>query len=601
MENTARRILSALILISLLHFSLCSNRNLPQHYKMQNYKTCMSNNNTYCVFEFKITPENNNTEIWAVLRENQINPLQFDHSILHRMICMPNSVSPESHGKQTIQNELADFNVTVDLLETQCEQHFNFSYFKTFLWLFVATYLIIVVRATATHYESMHDSKRACKVFSWYKAFSVIENCQKILMNNTNKDFQRLKAIQGFRVFNIILVIFWHTVFSLIIMYITDIKELEQNYENPLFYYLMFAGAFSVQIFFVISTLLLTNQVLTIYKREGKFTLHYCGILILNRIFRFLPTLIIVIMLTKSGIYDGSPHTIKLRNENILNCMNSWWLTVFQLTFILPFHQICVPGYWYLSIDTFYYTMTLLILFIILKFNMNLPKITGILIGITTLSFTSYIYIRKYSFMLQPLPEQMRQLMKSMAIQNIYTAPLCSWTSSQIGILLGYFYFNNKEKKITINKKLQILWWLTFITLPLLVLKLSTKNYTGVMEAIMGAILKPLFVFPFGLGFLGMSFGLGGVMKTLLESRIPQILSNVTYCTYLTHFFVVFAKGVFLNKLLSYKVHHMIFWATFDICLSFILGFLFTVLFENPGLYLQKKFIPQIKSNNKTN
>lgn len=55
---------------------------------------------------------------------------------------------------------------------------------------------------------------------------------------------------------------------------------------------------------------------------------------------RFLPTILLALSLTTTGMYDGSPHTIKTRNLCLGNCQKYWWYTPMQITYLLDFNRI---------------------------------------------------------------------------------------------------------------------------------------------------------------------------------------------------------------------------------------------------------------------
>ncbi|XP_050296175.1 nose resistant to fluoxetine protein 6-like [Anthonomus grandis grandis] len=577
------------------------NAAFPEMFQMESYAECDKSRNTYCLFDFKIEPKDVKSNLWKNLENFKTDPLKLDRTILNRMICVPRLKPSDTYGLDTLKEELKDPNISIKVLSIECEKEYDFFYFKAFFYCSVLLYVALVFQCTWYHHKRNNGiimQNSWCG--RWYTTFSIIQNVQKLKEDNKNSDFQRLKCIQGIRVFNTMVVVFWHTVLSLHQLYVIDVDELEKNYENSLFFYLMFLGAFCVQTFFFISAFLLTNQIYELERKHGFFSLKHCYILMVNRFFRFLPTLLITVAATKLGLYDNSPHTVRARNMCLPVCQQYWWYTVFQINFLLTFDKICTPGLWYLSVDTAYYTLTLIILYIILKFKLSHFKVIGLAIVGVSLYFGIYIYINDFEFLFQPFPEAVKTLMQHPTIRNVYVPPMASWTSSLFGVILGYVYFNNKQiNHFEWHKVLEILWWLIFTCVPPFAVYLSTFSYNGLCNAFLSATIKALFVFPLGIGILGMVFGLGGPIKTFLESRILLILSNVTYCTYVFHFFIVFAKGLFLTEMLKYKAFHMILWVLFDFVASFTLGAIFTVSVEYPGLALQKMYVPQIRKKSK--
>lgn len=56
----------------------------------------------------------------------------------------------------------------------------------------------------------------------------MIRNAQKLFEENRSADFQRLKSVQGIRVFNMGVVVAWHCAVSLSQTFITDVEQLEK-------------------------------------------------------------------------------------------------------------------------------------------------------------------------------------------------------------------------------------------------------------------------------------------------------------------------------------------------------------------------------------
>ncbi|KAH1001223.1 hypothetical protein HUJ04_013460 [Dendroctonus ponderosae] len=587
MAQFLQRFLLLVLLVELGDASCLPDNVFPPMYRMDHYKNCPRNTSTYCLFTFKV-----HTKMPQIL-ETENNPQRFDRSILNRMLCVPNSIDTIEYGNAVIAGELHGFNFTVQLDEVQCEQQWEFPYQKTIIWLIIATYLLITLEATRAHYMSLRDPKASSH---WCHNFSVIRNAQKLFEQNRSPDFQRLKSVQGIRVFNMGVVVAWHCAVSLSQTYMTDVEQLEKNFEHPLVHYLMYLGGLCVQMFFLISSFLLTNQILQMFSRNGRFSLQDCCIMMLNRVVRLMPVLLFSIFTTWMGIYDNSPHTIANRNVYIPSCGCNWWRTLLQTTFLIPFSQICTPGMWYLSVDTLYYGSTLLILYLALNLHLDLRRLSARLILILIGCFAAYLQVKDYSYMFRPHPQELKTMTFSKDMNGVYVPPLASWPSSLFGVILGHIYYSNKlEKSVKVNPDQEKMWWMVFGCVPLLSLHLSTYSFTGVAGSILGAILKPLFVFPLGLGVLGMAFGLGGPVKALLEARVLVVLSNVTFCTYVFHFYVVFAKGFFLDELLPYHAQDLVSWLTFDLLAAFGLGTVMTILVEFPCLALQKLCLPQVK------
>ncbi|CAG9761148.1 unnamed protein product [Ceutorhynchus assimilis] len=583
MKNLSRHliIIFILFLVYLLNNSSVEESTIPDinnKYGIQNYKKCEKSGGSFCKFDFKIT--SCNQTLWKTIEESQKNRLKLDKSVIHRMLCVPKDNSPMIYGKLLMEKYANG--TKFEVLQMDCVNQWNFTY-KRIYWTIIGVYAFIIFWVTKYNNNSR---------------FSFIKNAKKLLEDCPSKDFRSLKSIQGIRVLNTCLVIFWHTVLSLAQTYINDVAPLEKSFENPLFFYTMFLGGFAVQIFFLISSFLLTNQILEIQRQHGSFTLKHCCIIMLHRFCRLSPILLMTLASTTSGVYDFSPHTMDFRDKCLNTCQHYWWYAIFQINFLLPIDKICMPNLWYLSVDTLFYLTTVIIMYFILKNRFNIYKmLSGIIVFVITY-FALYIYLNDYEFMFQPYPKAVTNMIYSKTMTHIYINPLSNYCGSLFGLILGAIYYDNKHHKRVFSKAQKLCWYFIFTCVPLLALHLSTYSYNNrAIKSFIGAVLKPLFVFPLGIGILGMAFGLGGLIKKLLESKVMVVLSNVTYGTYAFNFYVAFAKGILSEDVLHYEQHHLILWIIFDLVISFIIGTIFTISIEYPLVSLLKEYLPKIEKS----
>lgn len=167
-------------------------------YRMDNYTECRPPN-SYCVYDFKLHT-NSTTSL-----------LLFDRSTLNRMYCVPSFDSAAIYGRRRLTEELGRNWSGHE--EFDCETNQDFRYFNTLVLLLGLVYVVVTIQATRGH---------------WCSEFSLKKNVSKLWTENSNPDFQRLKSIQGIRVFNTALVVFWHSLLSLSRSYIDEVEELEK-------------------------------------------------------------------------------------------------------------------------------------------------------------------------------------------------------------------------------------------------------------------------------------------------------------------------------------------------------------------------------------
>ncbi|XP_057656154.1 uncharacterized protein LOC130893795 isoform X4 [Diorhabda carinulata] len=150
---------------------------------------------------------------------------------------------------------------------------------------------------------------------------------------------------------------------------------------------------------------------------------------------------------------------------------------------------------------------------------------------------------------------------------------------------------------------LTLLWASIFLFLPLLTMYIHYVNMRGLKAVILTCLSKPLYNLGIGVGIYGMSHNIGGIVKNLLESKYVVILSNFTYCVYLVQIGIIVAINKHISSNMEVSIGKLIWDCIISISLSFICGIFITLIIEEPGEAIRKKYLPQIskwkkKSNN---
>ncbi|XP_018564517.1 uncharacterized protein LOC108905927 isoform X2 [Anoplophora glabripennis] len=161
-----------------------------------------------------------------------------------------------------------------------------------------------------------------------------------------------------------------------------------------------------------------------------------------------------------------------------------------------------------------------------------------------------------------------------------------------------YIVYISNPQDIEINQKvISILWFLIFFGLPSAVIFFARHEFRGIRAAILGALVKPLFSLGIGIGILGMSHNMGGIIKHICENKYAVLMSNFSFCTYVFQIYVIFSKGIKSYSLMQFTLINTIKYNLFfDAPLAIIVGIISKLVFEQPGINLQKLFLPQIAS-----
>ncbi|XP_030747177.1 O-acyltransferase like protein-like [Sitophilus oryzae] len=575
---------------------------LPVLFEKDDFYKCRDESGTYCKTSFYLTVYNDSSKLAVEIKKSANDSSRFRRSSLHRMICIPKEVNvkntkeAKAYIAYTMEEKLKDYNVTLEVEKLECDTEKNFIMLD--LFLIIAILLLIYMVLESTRKDDKNASNSASAEDTWTKIFSLKENWKRIAEKNNNPDFQRLKSIQGLRFFNTIFVIIFHTHLCHLLLFIENPKDYEENIAaNPVLTFMYQSSVFIVQTFFMTSNFLITNQILELYKKNGRYTFGDMIILFVNRIIRLLPTLLTMVMMIFVGIKlfpNGTP-IVDVINMSWNGCQNSWWATIFQLNFLYKSTQMCNPGSWYLSVDTLLYVTTIVVLYIYLNFQITLKKLLVFLFLFLNLCYGIMIFAYNVDAMYKINTESIRGLLDSPAFYYLYINPLASWSTSIVGIALGYIYFKIKNKEIKMNTVQRMLWLAVVIVLPTAAILLTIADVNGLNRAILGPFIKPLSALGYGIGVLGFSKGYGGLIKKVLEWDFAVKMSNFTYCTYVYHFFLVFLLHGARRTLYRYSFFALVSSYIIDVVLSYAFGMLTTLMIEYPGLRLQKLYIPQIK------
>ncbi|KAF7273318.1 hypothetical protein GWI33_013972 [Rhynchophorus ferrugineus] len=592
-----------LLLVLTIVFSVRAD-GLPPLFDTDDYYSCQNQNGVYCKVDIDLEVHNETSRLAQEIKMSLDRKYKFNWSTLHRMVCVPRDISQNNtigYITHLSERKLEDFNVSLTVANLECNEDRHFRPYDFLLIALLVVYLLMVYESTKYDLQTDNPKTAVSKYDKWLKIFSIRQNWRKIISKNTNIDYQNLKSLQGLRFFNTILIVTCHTKLCHLLLFIENPKEYEESLSYPLHLISNQLDLFIVQTYFMTSTFLLTNQVLELYKNTGTFSLKSCLNLYINRIIRLWPTSTIMVLMALVGlkIFPKGTPVVHVINMSWRGCTTNWWGTMFQMNFLYDPTQMCNPGSWYLSVDSLLYASTLLLMYLHLAHKMNLRKLLSVAFVFFSAIYSYDIYINDMDAIYKVSPESIRTLIESPAFYHLYVNPFASWSTSIVGILMGYVYFHNKHKDIQLNKIQQVIWLFLFLGLPTLSVYLCFLDVRGVNRALLGPLLKPIFALGFGLGVLGMSKGYGGPIKRILEADLVVKLSNFTYCTYQYHFFLVVLLHGTKRSLYRYSLPYLLWNCVQDVLLSYSAGGFMALAFEYPGLTLQKMYVPQLKRTNK--
>ncbi|CAG9859866.1 unnamed protein product [Phyllotreta striolata] len=569
---------------------------------MDNYYSCMkSENNLYCNVQSSLEISGVNSKLLEFVKNNTADEKTFNRNFVHRAFCLPrvesqNSSMLEHHFKKLMNFETQKFNyVNISDVEiVSCTEKTKTPMYYDFVFLlFLCLYLLFVAYATIFARKAPKVDAKETQ-FDVLKTFSLVENWKRRTSDSKNSDFQNLLSMQGLRFFLLLPIIYFHTVMINVMAFVTNPIQFEQmlRYDNTWM-------VFIVLPFFLMSSWLLILQVNNIYDNQGKLSFKNVVIIIINRYFRLIVSVAFTMLFLFSSLvskFEG-PLTFTILNLNGRACRKNWFysLTLFGNYDVIL--NLCNGVSWYVSADFQVYVINLLLLYAKLKYNLrNRTFYVGLLLAVCFLhGFIVYQYGNDIIYTPSVRNFEEIGVRTSEKFVWYYTSTYSIWGCSIVGLIFGTIYYNIKATPMKCNKMVTILGGILAVSFPLLALRLSSKQTDDRMEAaFLASVVKPLFNLGFAIGLLGMAKNYGGFLKKVFEWKFFVVMGNFTFFTYLIHMGPI---------LLMHSLKDWPFYASsYQLILDFAkanavcwpIGFLLSLIIEEPSLIIQRKFLPQV-------
>ncbi|GFO17071.1 nose resistant to fluoxetine protein 6-like [Plakobranchus ocellatus] len=425
-------------------------------------------------------------------------------------------------------------------------------------------------------------------------AFSAWTNSEKLL--STKQPPGTLTCLNGLRVITINWVALGHTV--LILSYVSDnLGAYVQTALKRWSFQVILNATFSVDTFFVMSSLLVTYMTLTHMRRSnGKFNwlMFY-----VHRYLRLTPVYMFtmgIYLATLPYMVDGPLFPQKTGYEQDPFCKNTWWGNPLYIQNLVKFEPAyCLGWAWYLAVDMQFYVLSPLLI-IPLYYRPKLGYIiTFIFFLVTTITPFALTEARYYS------PGRMKVQGHSTPLgdenYDIYTAPYCRMGPYLVGILCGYALYRLNGRPVKINRVLLVTGWAAAAATALAIIYGLTGYYTNGTDINLhvSAIYKALSRTAWGVCIAWVIFccvtGHGGVINTFLSWSAWVPFAKLTYSMYLVHCVVLFvwiatARVPFYADDMTVTLVYL---AT--LLASYAVAFVVSILFEMPWAALEKTLL----------
>jgi peptidoglycan/LPS O-acetylase OafA/YrhL len=449
--------------------------------------------------------------------------------------------------------------------------------------------------------EGEDAAKRKSVIGKAFISFSVSRNMRKLFYSPFN-DKDNLKVLNGVRFLSFLLVILGHAYFNALLVPTSNPGQIP-DIVYPLWFQLLLAGFFAVDVFFYLSAFLGT------YLMIDKFSKSRMNIPLIyfHRFYRLAPNvfLLIVFAMTFFPYFGSGPIWHDQSEIWIKDCYTKFWAFVIFINSVYPGNNVaCVGWLWYLSHD--------MIFFLTLPFQVMIylrNRLAGYSFALFML-FTNIVIV----FALTVSKGLGSSVLSDPNLgEYVYFKPWARFGAYQVGVLLGMLYSEYaKGEKVDgdksligfkVYKSVQIsaaLRWILYtvgVGLILFILFIVTPDNRNILKephyplsfsAIYNPLCRPLYVFGVGLILMGPLVGKGSLIQFLLGSRFYAPWAKISFYGYLVHLFVfTFYFGQMRSSL--YLNHKTIMWAYFGVIfMSLVVATLMSVTFEAPLMQLEK-------------
>ncbi|XP_044737108.1 nose resistant to fluoxetine protein 6-like isoform X2 [Chrysoperla carnea] len=504
-------------------------------------------------------------------------------------ICVPDGCTAKE-----VEDHLNTF-AGIDIFkldETECQTIDTYrSKLNTGDWLVIAIFTILcIIMLVSTIYDVYLYYAKKEKYHPIFIAFSWFTNFQKLTEISHNPDI--LPCLNGIRFLSMLWIIYGHQTEQMFSPFTANLLDFYQ-WRAKFFSMLLIGFSVSVDSFFLLSGCLVMYGFLKMQAKKIPFNI---PVFYLHRYIRLTPSYAatIVFMLTFYR-FMGSGPLWDPENSNE-NCKTYWWAALLYIQNYVA-AKPCVQVSWYLQVDMQFYIFAPMLLVPIAKW----PKITNYLLSSLVIIFVIIptMVAWKYSFLaLEKV--QFNGDFDPVYDHIYYRQPYTRAAPWLLGLLLGHILFNNKNKKIIINKMLVTFLWIISIGIMLYTIfgfyheAQPDYEYDRVFNSLFIGLHRVAWAAGLSWIIFACIHGYGGPVNWFLSLPLFQVLSRLTYSIFLTHFWLQIAHKNSTQMPYIFSNMHLWYLVCGNLLTTLIISVFWTLTFEAPFVVLDNLLIKSI-------
>ncbi|XP_071445527.1 O-acyltransferase like protein-like [Hetaerina americana] len=421
-------------------------------------------------------------------------------------------------------------------------------------------------------------------------SFSLLTNVPKLIAVTSGDS--TMNFIFGLKFISISWIVFGHTFYSKSILPLTNPNYIGQ-FSKEWMRMLVLNESIAVDTFFLISGLLLAIMFL----REQESGLPFNPILFyLHRILRLTPPYAIVIFFYATLFYrlGSGPVWDILIGNNTNMCRINWWTNILYVNNYVNINQPCMDHSWYLAVDTQFYLVSPIFLFLMYKyrrFRLYLFPIIVLIAVLVPFIITADMKLPGAIFFNRH-PEDVVGV-----FTNVYTRAYARAGPYLVGMGLGFFLHKYKEKKVVIPKYLVAVGWMLSITSCLAVIfgvygLMQLDHPYNVWESSFYAGLHRT-VWAVGVGWVifACCHGYAGPVNTILSWKLLTPLGRLTYCIYLIHYIVILYFAGSTRATVYFSINEVVRDFFGNLIIAIFVATALSLVFESPFIGISKAFV----------
>lgn len=272
-------------------------------------------------------------------------------------------------------------------------------------------------------------------------------------------------------------------------------------------------------------------------------------------------------------------------------CQKSWWkIFTMSQNYMDDFKDLCMPHYWYISVDyQLAIVSTIILVFILPKWPKGSLLLMGVIVCATCVTTGIQIYVNDYTPFNIIFTTNVRQLIES--AMNIYDKAYTHAPPLFVGIIFGCLAVRRHH----LSRKVQSAAWVLAVTVSLAALLGVRSWFEGrqpqrLESAIYGGMHRVSWGLSVGWVMYACATGRGGFVTKILAWPIMYPLGRLSFSVYLVHILLMAINAILSRENITQQPFLQAQIYVSQVVMSYALGAIVYLLIECPVAGLDNEF-----------